>query len=51
MFVGSVVLGGASAPTLAGGEGAGSIDEAARLRLDRVERLGDGVLLVYTVVR
>ena len=51
VFVGSVVLGGASAPTLAGGEGAGSIDEAARLRLDRVERLGDGVLLVYTVVR
>ncbi|MGQ0798350.1 MAG: 2,5-diamino-6-(ribosylamino)-4(3H)-pyrimidinone 5'-phosphate reductase [Methanobacteriota archaeon] len=50
VFVASAVLGGQSAPTLAGGEGVRSLEEAAHLRLDRVGRLGDGVLLEYTVV-
>lgn len=50
VFVGSAVLGGQSAPTLAGGEGFASLEDAVRLRLDRAERLGDGVLLEYTVV-
>jgi 2,5-diamino-6-(ribosylamino)-4(3H)-pyrimidinone 5'-phosphate reductase len=50
VFVGSQVLGGKSAPTLAGGEGARSPEEAVRLRLERTERVGDGVLLEYTVV-
>jgi 2,5-diamino-6-(ribosylamino)-4(3H)-pyrimidinone 5'-phosphate reductase len=51
VFVTSRVLGGRTAPTLAGGQGVRSLDEAPGLRLDRVERLGDGVLLEYTVVR
>lgn len=51
IFVSSRVLGGREAPTLAGGQGATSLDEAPSLRLDRIERLGDGVLLEYTVVR
>jgi len=51
VFVSSRVLGGHAAPTLAGGQGVISLDEAPRLRLDRVERLGDGALLEYTVVR
>lgn len=50
VFVGSLVLGGHSAPTLAGGEGARSIGEAPRLRLDRAEEIGGGVLLEYTVI-
>ena len=50
VFVGSAVLGGTTAPTLAGGVGVKSIEQAARLRLDRVERLGDGILLEYAVV-
>lgn len=50
VFVGSAVLGGQAAPTLAGGVGVSSMQEATRLRLERVERLGDGVLLEYTVV-
>ena len=50
VFVGSRVLGGQSAPTLAGGEGAKSLEDAIRLRLDRAGRLGSGVLLEYTVV-
>ena len=51
VFVSSRVLGGHAAPTLAGGPGVASLDEAPRLRLDRIERLGDGALLEYAVVR
>jgi len=51
VFVSSRVLGGHAAPTLAGGAGFTSLDEAPRLRLDRIERLGDGALLEYAVVR
>jgi len=51
VFVGSLVLGGRSAPTLAGGEGAASLSESIRLALERSECLGDGVLLEYSVVR
>lgn len=49
VFVRGVVLGGQSAPSLAGGPGAPSLEKAPRLRLDRIERLGDGTLLEYTV--
>jgi 2,5-diamino-6-(ribosylamino)-4(3H)-pyrimidinone 5'-phosphate reductase len=47
VFVGSMVIGGRDAPTLADGEGftAGF----PTLDLDTVERLDDGVLLEYTV--
>lgn len=51
VFVGSVVLGGQSAPTLAGGEGVRHLDEAVRLRLERSSPLGDGILLEYVVLR
>jgi len=51
VFVSSQVLGGHGAPTLAGGRGVASLNEAPRLRLDRIERLGDGALLEYAVVR
>lgn len=51
VFISNRVLGGHSAPTLAGGLGATSLEDSIRLRLDRTERLGDGVLLEYSVVR
>ncbi len=51
VFVGSLVLGGRSTPTLVGGEGAASLSDSIRLALERSERLGDGVLLEYSVVR
>jgi 2,5-diamino-6-(ribosylamino)-4(3H)-pyrimidinone 5'-phosphate reductase len=51
VFVSSRVLGGRTSPTLAGGQGATSLDETPGLHLERVERLGDGVLLEYAVVR
>src|SRR2546427_737010 len=51
VFVSSRVLGGRATPTLIGGQGVTSLDEAPRLRLIQIERLGDGALLEYTVVR
>jgi len=50
VFVSSVVLGGHATPTLAGGEGVHRLEDAIRLRLERAERLGDGMLLEYAVV-
>ncbi|MCD6157761.1 MAG: 2,5-diamino-6-(ribosylamino)-4(3H)-pyrimidinone 5'-phosphate reductase [Euryarchaeota archaeon] len=47
VYIGSMVIGGKDAPTMAEGEGAGSYDEIIRLELIDVRRLGDGVLLHY----
>ncbi|MFB6122570.1 MAG: 2,5-diamino-6-(ribosylamino)-4(3H)-pyrimidinone 5'-phosphate reductase [Haloferacaceae archaeon] len=48
VFVGSVVVGGREAPTLADGEGFADPDEFPRLTLTSVERLDDGVVLSYS---
>lgn len=50
VFVGSLVIGGYTAPTMAGGEGAKSEADLIRLSLQRVTQLGDGVLIEYAVV-
>ncbi len=50
VFVASTILGGHSAPTLTGGPGVRSMEEAFHLKLEKAERLGDGLLLEYTVV-
>jgi 2,5-diamino-6-(ribosylamino)-4(3H)-pyrimidinone 5'-phosphate reductase len=47
LFVGSVLIGGREAPTLADGEG--FVEEFPELRLTAVERLDDGVVLSYEV--
>jgi len=47
VFVGSLVVGGRDAPTLADGEG--FVDEFPTLELVAVERLDDGVVLDYRV--
>lgn len=47
IFVGSMVIGGAGSPTLAGGKGAGSIDEIIPLELLEARPLGGGALLRY----
>jgi 2,5-diamino-6-(ribosylamino)-4(3H)-pyrimidinone 5'-phosphate reductase len=51
VFVGSMIIGGRSSPTLAGGDGFKSIEEATRLKLIGCDRLGDGVLLRYEVIK
>ena len=47
VYVGSLVVGGRDAPTLADGEG--FVDGFPRLRLTDVERLDDGVVLSYEI--
>jgi 2,5-diamino-6-(ribosylamino)-4(3H)-pyrimidinone 5'-phosphate reductase len=47
VFVGSTILGGREAPTLADGEG--FVAEFPELELDAVDRVDDGVLLRYDV--
>jgi len=51
VFVSSQILGGRAAPTLAGGEGVTAVADSTRLRLDRARRLGEGILLEYSVMR
>jgi len=47
VFVGSMLIGGRDAPTLADGDG--FTEEFPALTLDDIERLDDGVVLKYTV--
>jgi len=47
VYVGSLLIGGRDAPTLADGEG--FTDEFPELTLDDIERFDDGVVLSYTV--
>ena len=49
VFVGNLVIGGHSAPSLVGGEGVARIEDAVRLKLKQATPLGDGVLLEYAV--
>ena len=51
LFIGSIVIGGATSPTPAGGEGVASREEAVELRLKEARVIGDGVLLRYEVAK
>jgi 2,5-diamino-6-(ribosylamino)-4(3H)-pyrimidinone 5'-phosphate reductase len=48
VYVGSLVIGGREAPTLADGEG--FVDGFPRLSLEAVDRVDDGVVLKYVVI-
>jgi diaminohydroxyphosphoribosylaminopyrimidine deaminase/5-amino-6-(5-phosphoribosylamino)uracil reductase len=50
MFVAPVVLGGRDAVPAVGGSGFGSPEDGARLRFERVERLGDDILVTAEVL-
>lgn len=49
LYVGSLVLGGRDAPTIADGEGFVDREAFPRLSLERVERVDDGVVLNWSV--
>ncbi len=51
VFIGSMVIGGTSSPTMAGGEGATLLEDIIPLTLKSSTRLGDGILLEYEVKR
>ena len=48
VFVGSLIIGGKTSPTPAGGPGASSLDDAVKLNLISSQQLGNGVLLEYS---
>jgi 2,5-diamino-6-(ribosylamino)-4(3H)-pyrimidinone 5'-phosphate reductase len=48
-FIGNMIIGGSSAPTLADGEGFVDKSVFTRLSLDRIERMDHGALLFWTV--
>ena len=47
IFVASLIVGGQRTPTVAGGTGFETVNEALALKLSRVEKQGNGVLLKY----
>jgi len=47
VYIGSKIIGGRDAPTLADGEG--FVEDFPALTLDDIERFDDGVVLHYTV--
>ena len=51
VFVGSMVIGGESSPTMAGGEGAASLEETIQLTLKSSTPMDRGILLEYEVKR
>jgi 2,5-diamino-6-(ribosylamino)-4(3H)-pyrimidinone 5'-phosphate reductase len=51
LFIGSIVIGGDTSPTPAGGEGASSVEDAVELRLIEATVIGNGVLLRYEVAK
>jgi 2,5-diamino-6-(ribosylamino)-4(3H)-pyrimidinone 5'-phosphate reductase len=51
IFVGSIVLGGGKAPTVADGEGARSVEKAVKLKLKNIKKMSGGILLEYLVVK
>ena len=51
VFVGSIVIGGRTSPTPAGGAGAQVVTEVVPLKLESAKSLGSGVLLEYSVVK
>lgn len=51
LFVGSMVIGGEEAPTVAGGEGAPNENSIVVLKLKSAKVIGNGILLTYRVVK
>ena len=51
IFIGSLIIGGESSPTPAGGEGASSLEDTVELKLRDAEVLGDGIVLEYEVAK
>lgn len=51
LFIGSIIIGGDTSPTPAGGEGVSSVEDAVELRLIEATVIGNGVLLRYEVAK
>jgi 2,5-diamino-6-(ribosylamino)-4(3H)-pyrimidinone 5'-phosphate reductase len=48
IFISNVIIGGSNTPTIAGGEGFLDENELLELKLDNIEKMGNGFLVKYT---
>lgn len=51
VFIGNMIIGGKTAPTMADGDGAKRLNDIVHLKLLHIENLTDGVLLKYKVIK
>lgn len=51
LTIAPIIFGGRNAPTLADGEGIASLDQAVKLRLKHLEKIGDELYTVYKVLK
>jgi len=47
IFISNFIIGGSNTPTIAGGEGFTNNDELLELKLDNIEKMGNGFLVKY----
>ena len=45
IFIAPVIIGGVTSPTLAGGNGASSLEEVIHMGIQRIKKLGEGLLI------
>ena len=48
VFIAPMVIGGKSSPTLAGGNGAASLEKTIKLKLQNLKRMDNGILARFT---
>lgn len=51
IYVGPMIVGGKATPTLADGNGIGSIEDLLHLEIVEVDRLGSGILIHYRMIK
>jgi len=45
VFIAPMIIGGVTSPTLAGGKGAASLESVIQMKMQRIKRLGNGLLI------
>ena len=48
IFISNIIIGGKETPTIAGGKGYANAENTLKLKLDNIEKLGDGILVKYS---
>jgi len=48
IFISNIIIGGKETPTIAGGKGYANAENTLKLKLDNIEKLGDGILIKYS---
>ena len=48
IFISNIIIGGKETPTIAGGKGYANAENTLKLKLENIEKLGDGILIKYS---